>query len=160
MTETSELVTGCEFLEALGQVWTFSHVGPAIRGAYSAWLKAKARQGLQDEKRTGILDEATFREESNALKEQFDAGAYNWGSPLDPEGVGKAVAQSLQQTEGNIRFIQLLLEKAHGQVEARKVHEMVKANRTGVHDTIAACMGVSGNSTAPATKTADAGATA
>lgn len=136
MTETTDLLNGGEVLESLGQAWTLAHVGPGIRSKFSAWLKARARQGLREEREAGSLDADGYREESDALKARFDAGAYNWGSPLSPQGMGSAVAATLGETEGKIRLVQLLLERDHGQVTGAKIMEIL----AGAPEAAAACV--------------------
>ena len=141
MTETTDVVGAGEIVESAGEAWTFAHVGPAVRGSYSAWLKARARQGLRDEYRQGgILSEQEYREESDALKRAFDAGHYNWGSPFSADGIGQAVAASLDGWDGRVKLLQLLLEPAHGKVPAEKVVEVLRGNPDGCAEALRTCL--------------------
>lgn len=140
MTETSDLTATGEIAVLAGQAWTFAHVGREIRGKFSAWLKARARAGLQEERQQGILNHATYREEADALKRQFDAGAYNWGSPTHAYGMGDAVAVALESGAGLRYLVQLLLEANHGPVPEEKIEELCAADMPLLGETIRNCL--------------------
>jgi hypothetical protein len=40
MTGPEDLLNAGEIVEEDGQAWVFSHIGPVIRGQFSAWLKS------------------------------------------------------------------------------------------------------------------------
>jgi hypothetical protein len=154
VTDADDFSGAGEVVESGGVAWTLAHVGITIRGKFSAWLKARARQGLQEERRTGaLLSVEQYREEADALKRQFDAGAYNWGSPFDPDGMGSAVSACLQETEGKVKLVQLLLEPAHGAVEIKTVLSLLTAAPQAVADALRACLGLPPNPPSPAMTT-------
>jgi hypothetical protein len=140
VTETSDLTAAGEIAVLCGQAWTFSHVGRDIRGKFSAWLKSRARAGLQEERQQGILNAAGYREEADALKRQFDAGAYNWGSPTHARGMGEAVATALESGDGLRYLVQLLLEANHGPVPVEKIDELCEADAALLSQTIKSCL--------------------
>jgi hypothetical protein len=128
MIGPEDLLNAGEVVEVDGQAWTFSHITPVIRGQFSAWLKSRARQGLAEERREGILGPEEWREQSSLLNSDFAAGAYSWGSPLSPDGMGSAVQAALEEVDGKIRLVQLLLERDHGKVPSEKVLELMAAS--------------------------------
>jgi hypothetical protein len=141
MIGPEDLLNAGEVAEVEGQAWTFSHIGPVIRGQFSAWLKSRARQGLQEERRQGILGPEEYREEANALKQQFDGGSYTWGSPLGgKEMAGEAVLAALKSRDGMAYLIGLLLKEHHGNVPSEKVYELMAANGKAVGEAVARCM--------------------
>ncbi len=140
MTETTDLLNAGEIVEAGGQAWTLSHVSPTIRAKFSAWLKGRARKELADQRREGILDEGDYRESLTLMNEEMSAGAYNWGSPLNPKGMGSAVRSGLGQTDGKIRLVQLLLEAHHGAVSVVQVHELLANAGDTMSETIRRCL--------------------
>lgn len=128
MTPISDLSAAGEVAVVQGQAWTFSHLTPRMRGLFSSWLKGRARQGLLEERRQEILNPSQYREEADALKRQFDAGHYDWGSPLLPDGCGLAVLEAINGHEGKVRIMQLLLVPTHGEVPAEQVVALLKAS--------------------------------
>jgi hypothetical protein len=133
VTETTDLLNAGEVVEAVNQAWTLSHAGPAIRAKYSAFLKGRARAELAEQQRQGVFSGDGHRESLVLLNEEMTAGAYNWGSPLDPDGMGSAVRASLQQTDGLVKLLTLLLEKTHGQVSAEQARAIL-TDRIGTAD--------------------------
>jgi hypothetical protein len=109
MVGPEDLLNAGEVAEVDGVAWTFSHITPSIRGQFSAWLKGRARQGLAEERREGSLGPEEYREQSAILNAEFAAGAYSWGSPLAPDGMGSAVQTALEEVDGKVRLVQLLL---------------------------------------------------
>jgi hypothetical protein len=141
MIGPEDLLNAGEVAEIAGAAWTFSHVTPSIRGQFSAWLKGRARQGLAEERREGILGPEEYREEADALKRQFDGGSYSWGSPLGgKEMAGEAVLASLKSRDGMVYLIGLLLKEHHGNVPAEKIYELMAADAVAVAEAVARCM--------------------
>jgi hypothetical protein len=131
MIGPEDLLNAGEVVEVDGQAWTFSHSTPDIQGKFSAWLKGRARQGLTEERRQGILGPEEYREQSAYLTAEFTAGAYSWGSPLSPDGMGSAVQTALEEVDGKVRLVQLLLERAHGKVPAEQVFTLLRSPDVG-----------------------------
>lgn len=132
-----------EQLVAGGKVWSLRHVGPGVRAAFSAWAKLQARQEVQG-----------CPELQAALVGELAAGAYRWGTPLNPKAMGSAVARLLGETDGQVRLVQLLLEPAHGEVAPAQVLEILAADPDGAAAAVRACLGlgpVDPNPQAPAT---------
>jgi hypothetical protein len=141
MIGPEDLLNAGEIVELNGQAWTFSHITPSIRGQFSVWLKGRARQGLAEERREGILGPEEYREEADALKRQFDGGSYSWGSPLGgKEMAGEAVLASLKSRDGMVYLIGLLLKEHHGNVPAEKIYELMAADAVAVAEAVARCM--------------------
>jgi hypothetical protein len=141
MTGPEDLLNAGEIAEIDGAAWTFSHVTPSIRGQFSAWLKGRARQGLAEERREGILGPEEYREEANALKQQFDGGSYTWGSPFGgKEMAGEAVLASIMSRDGMAYLIVLLLKEHHGDVPVEKAYELMAADGKAVGEAVARCM--------------------
>jgi hypothetical protein len=150
VTETTDLLNAGEVLEALGQVWTLSHVGPGVRSKFSAWLKMRARKELKDQRSEGILDAADYTDSLDRLEARMTAGAFNWGSPLNPSGMGSAIERSLnEEADGRIRLVQLLLEKAHGQVSPDKVLEILGDQPDASVEAVKLCLQALPNGPAP-----------
>jgi hypothetical protein len=141
MIGPEDLLNTGEVVEVDGLAYTFSHITPTIRGQFSAWLKSRARQGLAEERREGILGPEEYREEANALKRQFDGGSYSWGSPLGgKEMAGEAILASLKSRDGMACLIGLLLKEHHGNVPVEKVYELMAADGKAVGEAVARCM--------------------
>jgi hypothetical protein len=136
MIGPEDLLNAGEVIEVDGAAWTFSHITPSIRGQFSAWLKGRARQGLAEERREGILGPEEYREEADALKRAFDAGQYTWGSPM----MGKAARAGLQSRDGMAYLIGLLLKEHHGTVPAEKIYELMAADAVAVAEAMARCI--------------------
>ncbi len=145
MTETTDLLNAGEVVESGGKAYTLSHVGPGIRADFSAALMARARQGLRDERKAGTLSASEYREEADALKARFDAGAYAWGSPLDPNDMGAAIQAALNETWGKLKLAQLLLKAHHGEMTLEEVADMLKGNPEAIGDAIEECLSPSPN---------------
>lgn len=142
---------GGEQVEALGRTWTLSHVGPGIRARYSAWLKARARRELTQQK--PYLDEPEYREALASLQEQQTSGAYSWGSPLSPRAIGSAVQTMLESDEGRVQLVRELLRPAHGDIDPGKVMEILEAAPEDLALALAACLGLGPNRQAPTERT-------
>jgi hypothetical protein len=138
MIGPEDLLNAGEIVEVDGLAYTFSHITPALRGQFSAWLKGRARQGLAEERRQGILGPEEWREQSSLLNSDFAAGAYSWGSPLSPDGMGSAVQAALEEVDGKVRLVQLLLEKAHGKVPVEQVYTLLRSPEVG--EAVRACL--------------------
>ena len=136
-----------EQLEALGRIWTLAHVGPGIRSRYSAWVLARARRDLVAEK--PYLPDAEYREALALLQDRIDQGAYSWGSPLDPKGIGAAVHAAMGTTAGQLRWIAELLHPAHGDVDPETVLAIVDESPELVGLVVAACMALPGHDRDP-----------
>jgi uncharacterized protein YoaH (UPF0181 family) len=136
-----DLLNAGEVATINDEAWTLSHITPSIRGQFSALLKSRARQGLAEERREGILGPEEYREEANALKQQFDGGSYSWGSPLGgKEMAGEAVLASLKSREGMACLIGLLLKEHHGNVPVEKIYELMAVDGKAVGEAVARCM--------------------
>jgi hypothetical protein len=135
-----DLLNSGEIVEALGQAWTLSHITPALRGAFSAWLKGRARQELSEQRRQGILGPDDYREQSAVLNAECASGAYTWGSPLLPAGMGSAVRAALDEMDGKVRLIQLLLKDTHGDVPAEQVYALMQDNPDQVAEACRTCL--------------------
>ncbi len=151
MTETTDLLNAGEIVESNGKAYTFAHVGPGIRADFSAALMARARQGLRDERKAGTLNANEYREEADALKARFDAGAYSWGSPLDPNDMGAAIQAAMNETWCKLKLAQLLLKKHHGEMDLEAVADVLKGNPEAVGEAIQACLNPAPNDSQPAT---------
>jgi hypothetical protein len=138
MVGPEDLLNAGEVAEVDGVAWTFSHITPSIRGQFSAWLKGRARQGLAEERREGSLGPEEYREQSAILNAEFAAGAYSWGSPLAPDGMGSAVQTALEEVDGKVRLVQLLLEKSHGKVPVEQVYTLLRSPEVG--EAVRACL--------------------
>ncbi len=112
---------------------------------------ARARQGLRDERKAGTLSVGEYREEADALKARFDAGAYSWGSPLDPNDMGAAIQAALNETWGKLKLAQLLLKAHHGEMSLDDVADVLKGNPEAVGEAIQACLSPAPNDSQPAT---------
>lgn len=139
MSDVNDSVGPGEMVEALGQAWTLAHIGPGIRARFSAWCKMRARQAIAELR--GTLGDDAYREDLGVFQEQLAAGAYSWGSPLDPDGAGPGVRAMLAGGDGKIQLLRLLLEPHHGDVPPGKVTELVNAAPTEVNLALAACLG-------------------
>ncbi len=149
MTDASDLCNAGEVVVACDQAWTLSHIGVRLKGKFSSALKASSRQRRLDERKAGALSPAEYDESMSRFEEQLDGGAYDWGSPYDPDGMGSAVAAALAQTSWRVRLVQLLLEEHHGPVTAAQVRAIHKENAEGLDAALAAALDP--NSRAPAT---------
>lgn len=142
---------GGEQIDALGQVWILSHVGPGIRARYAARVKAKARRELAAEK--PLMGEIAYREACNLLQEQINTDAYNWGSPLDPNGMGSAIQAMMASPLGQAWLLQELLRPAHGDVAMETIVQIAGAAPEETQLALAACLGIGPNRQAPTERT-------
>lgn len=136
-----------EQIEALGREWTLAHTGPGIRSRYSAWVLARARRDLVAER--PYLPDEQYREALALLQDRIDQGAYSWGSPLDPRGIGSAISAAMASTAGQLRLIQELLRPAHGDVDLETVLGIVEESPDLVGLVVAACMALPGHQQDP-----------
>lgn len=130
--ETADVVDSGEVVISLDRAWTMRRVTPGVRGKFSAWVKARARREVETP-----ADRAAFLE-------QAAAGAYNWGSPLDPKGMGSAVSAALGQWEGQTLLVGLLLEKEHGKVPDADLAAAMDGNREGFVEALQKCLELPG----------------
>lgn len=131
-----------EQIEALGRTWTLAHIGPGIRSRYSAWVLSRARRDLVAER--PYLGDAQYREALALLADRIDQGAYSWGSPLDPRGIGSAINAAMATTAGQLRLIAELMRPAHGDVDPETVLQIVDESPEVVGLVVAACMALPG----------------
>jgi hypothetical protein len=150
MTDTTDLLNAGEQIESGGKAWTFSHVGPGIRADFCAAWRARAREGLRQERKDGSLNPNEWREEADALKARFDSGAYSWGSPLDPNDMGSAITEALQETPGMLKLAQLLLKPRHGELSLEEVATILKGNPVAFRDALQSCLNAVPNAEGPA----------
>jgi hypothetical protein len=141
-------VGGSELIEAQGRMWTLSHVGPGIRSAFASWVKLRARQEIIALK--ADLGPLEYREQLAILGEELGGDSYAWGTPLDPKSLGLAVCKKLQSHEGQVRLLQLLLAKAHGDVPVSQVVSLLESAPEEVNLALHACLDLPPNSQAPA----------
>jgi hypothetical protein len=148
-------VGGSELIEAQGRMWTLSHVGPGIRSAFASWVKLRARQEIIALK--ADLGPLEYREQLAILGEELGGDSYAWGTPLDPKSLGLAVCKKLQSHEGQVRLLQLLLAKAHGDVPVSQVVSLLESAPEEVNLALHACLDLPPNSQAPAPKKGEPG---
>lgn len=136
-------------VESLSETWWLSEVTPAIRKAFAATIRARARQQLIDDK--PFLSEEDYAAEREALQDRIDAVAYDWGPPLEigGTGAGKAIRAALASDEGILGLIQMLLSESHGDVSLTRVTEIVNGNPEGVQSALRAAQGLSPLPVAP-----------
>lgn len=96
---------GYETVMSAGSEWRMSWITPGIRKAFAAFAVARAKERLKDDK-----------ESLNWLRSRIAAGAYDWGNPLDENGIGDEVQASMNGGEGGTTLFMMLLEPYHGQV--------------------------------------------
>lgn len=118
--------------ESLGETWWLSEVTPGIRKAYATMIRARARQQLIEERQ--ILSAADYEESWERFCGRVDAGAYEWGPPVELGGMGpgRAIHAALNTTPGTIQLYQLLFFAAHGDLTEGRVLEIVNANPEGM----------------------------
>lgn len=141
MTETNDVLgqSGAgELVESLGQAWSLDHVGPAHRARFGAWVKLRARREIQSMRQS--LGESAYRDDLAAFHAECAAGSYNWGSPFSPDGMGPAVAAALEQPDGQLCLIGLLLESRHGALPPERLREVVAGNEECFGEALLACM--------------------
>lgn len=128
--------------EALGQTWWLANVTPGHRKMFSSLVRSRARQSLIDDK--PYMDAKDYRAQWKDLQARIDAGAYDWGPPVELGGMGygEAIQAALDTTEGNVRLVQMLLEDEHGEVPLSQVAEILNANPEGITAAIRAGMGL------------------
>jgi hypothetical protein len=158
VNETLGAAGAGELVESGDRVWSFAHVGPGIRAKFSAWCKLRARRELLALKPD--LGEADYREQLAVLNAEVAAGSYNWGTPLNPKGLGPAVQAILNGEEGQLHFLTLLLEPRHGRVAPADVVALVTGNPEGVRQAVRACLGLPAEAGGEAEASADPNAPA
>lgn len=119
MSETTDTLATGELFDSCGQEWRLSPITPDIRGEFSAWCKKRARQ-LITESRADLTPEE-YEEDLERFVAARNAGHYNWGSPHDRKGLGKAVHAILQGAEGQATLIGILLREKHGKLPPERV---------------------------------------
>lgn len=127
-----------EVVISLDQAWTMHPVGPRARGAFGAWARARARREIETTRRE--MGENAYRADLAVFQSECGAGAYSWGSPFDPKGMGSGVAAALGQWEGQAKLIGLLLEPAHGELEPEHLAEVIEGNRAGFIEALTRCL--------------------
>lgn len=130
MSDVNSVVECYEIVTAKGQAWKMSHVTPGVRGKFSALYKARARIAARE-----IGPSATA-----VLIEQMAAGAYNWGSPLDPDGKGSAISAALEQEEGKYLLIGMLLEPEHGELPPLELAALVRQDVEAFGEALSECL--------------------
>jgi hypothetical protein len=132
--------TDFELVQSCDKEWQFQHVGKGIRGKYSAWCKLRARQEVIDQR--DLLDPMSYKECLASVNEQIAAGAYSWGSPLNPKGMGTGVFATINGDEGRVYLLMLLLERKHGKLTVDDIAAIVEGNTEGVRLALDACLEV------------------
>jgi hypothetical protein len=126
MIETTDLINSGEQVESLGEAWTFTHVTPGIKGAFSRWAKMRARAEKKEQLENKIITREEYAAEMETLGDRMAAGAFNWGSELGNNDMGDGLLALLQGGPGLCRMMQLLLEPTHGPVDGKKIGAMLK----------------------------------
>ena len=131
-----------EPFDSLGETWWLSEVTPALRVEFCRPIRQRARQSLMDDKDTMTAEQ--YGDERKALQARIDAGAYEWGPPLELGGVGpgEAVSAALDTAEGQVRLLQLLLAEMHGELPLNRVAEIMGGNPEGWQAALRAAMGL------------------
>ena len=152
MTETPDMQpAGSEQIAINGQAYRLTHVGPEIRANFSRWAKQRARAELRKEHAESILTRQEYRDRLDRLEERITAGTYNWGSPLSANDMGTGITALLNDTEGGLELLRLLLEKHHGLMTIGQVVELSKgADQAELTAAIGNCLSAAPNEDAPA----------
>lgn len=133
---------GAEPFESLGETWWLSKMTPALRRRFAAPVRMRARQQLFDDKE--FMEEAQYQQEKDYLQARIDAGAYDWGPPVELSGTGpgKAIRAVLESDEGWVRLVALLLEETHGELPLTRVGEIVAGNPEACAAAMRAALGL------------------
>lgn len=124
MSDVSAAIAAGEDFSSLGQTWTLSHVGPAVRAAASRWCKRQAYAELEESRQ--CLPAEAWRQKAARLDREMASGSYNWGSPYEPDRAGEGLARLTQTDEGHLAVVGLLLASAHPTLTPAKVKEVVE----------------------------------
>lgn len=157
--DKKKIPPGAEPVESLGEVWYLSEVDENFRKAFARPIRMRARQQLLDDK--PALTPEQYKEEWEAFQARIDAGAYEWGPPLELGGTGpgKAVRAVLDGEEGGVLLVQALLEEVHGTLPFGKVVDILGGNPEGVAAAMRAAMGLPPLGVAPGPQAATPGET-
>lgn len=160
MVDKKKIPPGAEPIESLSETWYLSEVNENFRKAFARPIRMRARQQLIDDKPS--LTPEQYKEEWEAFQAHIDAGAYEWGPPLELNGTGpgKAVKAVLDRDDGGILLLRALLEEVHGELSYAKVAEIIEGNPEGVAAAIRAAMGLPPLAVAPEPETPEPGKTA
>lgn len=131
-----------EPVESCGETWWLSEVTTILRRQFARPIRMRARQALIDDKET--MDEDAYAEEWDALQGRIDAGAYDWGPPLELGGTGpgRAIKAVLSTEQGLAELLRVLLAEAHGDLTPEKAAEILGGNPEGVTAALRAAMGL------------------
>lgn len=140
--KTKKPPRNAEPVDSLGETWWLSEVTAGLRKQFCQPIRARARQALIDDRE--LLDAEDYAAEKAFLQGRIDAGAYDWGPPLDRGGTGpgEAIKAALDTPEGQARLIQLLLVETHDEVPLEKVTEIMAGNPEGIGAALRAAMGL------------------
>lgn len=135
--------------DSIGQTWWLSEVDANQRRAYASLIRSNARQQLIDDKPT--LSPEAFDEEWERFQARIDAGAYQWGPPIDKggAGAGKAIRAALNSDEGAGYLVQLLLSESHGALDIKQIIDIIHGNPDGLNAALRAAQGLPPLAVAP-----------
>ena len=126
---------------------------PGIRKAFSAWCRMRARAALYEQR--ADMPQEMFRESLELLDAAIAAHSYDWRSPArDADRHGKGMLRLLQDTDGQVKILQLFLQPAHGDVPEDKVLDIMEADGVAVGRALREAMGMDPNPPTPAPNTA------
>lgn len=131
-----------EPLDSCGETWWLSELTPALRKEFCRPIRSRARQALIDDRE--YMTDEQYAEEKDALQDRIDAGAYDWGPPVEKGGTGpgKALKAVLDTPEGQVQLARLLLAEAHGELPLDKTAEIIAGNPEGFVAALRAAMGL------------------
>lgn len=127
-----------ELVEGHSRTWSLSHVTPGIRAAFGAWCKLRARLELAGQRE--VIGEEAYREDLAVHQEHAAAGAYNWGTPLNPKALGPGVRAQLMGEAGKFQLIKLLLRERHGDVADDVLAAAVNEDPDAWTDAVSNCI--------------------
>lgn len=139
---TKKTPAGAEPFESNSETYWLSKLTPALRSRFAAPVRMRARQQLINDK--AFMSEEQYKEEKDYLQARIDAGAYDWGPPVELNGTGpgKAIRAVLDSDEGWLRLVGLLLEETHGELPLAQVAEIVAGNPEACAAAMRAAMGL------------------
>jgi len=140
---------------ALGETFHLTPVGPALRAAFSSWCRVWSQEDLR--RRKAEFTPEQYAEEQAALRRDVRLGLYSWGTPLEKEALGQAVADLFATPEGEIAYLQLALHKAHGKVPTERILQIVQDNPEGVKDALMESLDLVPNWPTPESRAATTG---
>ena len=146
---------------ALDKEWSFSMVGPGIRGDFASWCRIHVQKQLESMR--AEYTPQRFAEEQTALRRDIRAGYYSWGTPLETvdnedglaaSSMGAGLQELMQSVVGQAALVRVMLKAKHGEVSFKDIDAMSKADPDGFQDAIREAMWLAPNLPTPEQMTA------